>query len=262
MAPPRLRLVREQEPASSAEDAGRKGVARPVMPLDDSELIAAVREGDPGAAAAFHDRVRGRIDATLYRLLGGRDVDHDDLAQLSLIELVQTMDRFRGDCSLNSWVSTVTAHIVYKHIRRRKTERRIFAASEESENEAFRGPSSRRVVMARDLVARVRQHLSTIDPDKAWTFLLHDACGYDLREIAKITGVSVAAAQSRLVRARRDLHAQIAADPELADQLQQNASSRHHSNSQHSPPSQQSEQAADLRLRAGAAETSGTKENP
>jgi len=221
---PRLRLVRAPESADPAPGEARPQRApasRPIgpSPLDHSELIAAVREGDRAAATAFHDRVRGRVDATLYRLLGGRDVDHDDLAQLSLIELVQTIDRFRGDCSLNAWVSAVTAHIVYKHIRRRRTERRIFSAAAESNNEACGGPSSRRVVMARDLVARVRQHLDSIDADKSWTFLLHDVCGYDLREIAKITSVSVAAAQSRLVRARRDIHARIAADPELADQL-------------------------------------------
>ncbi|WP_394850958.1 RNA polymerase sigma factor [Pendulispora brunnea] len=219
---PRLRLVREGDPEPASEKGA--GKAPTLLALDDSELIAAVRAGERSAAAAFHDRVRGRIDATLYRLLGGRDVDHDDLAQLSLIELVQTLDRFRGDCSLNSWVSTVTAHIVYKHIRRRRTERRIFASSDDTDKEAYAGPSSKRVVVARDLVARVRRHLDALDPDKAWTFLLHDACGYDLREIAKITGVSVAAAQSRLVRARRDLHAHIAADPELADELQRRRS--------------------------------------
>ena len=223
-----MRLVRPPEPSGSqaAAPLPERKPRTPVIPLDDSELIAAVREGDRAAATAFHDRVRGRIDATLYRLLGGRDVDHDDLAQLSLIELVNTIERFRGDCSLNAWVSSVTAHIVYKHLRRRRTERRIFSAAEEGEREVSAGPAScvstsstGRVVMARDLVARVRRHLDSIDSDKAWTFLLHDVCGYDLREIAKITSVSVAAAQSRLVRARRDLHAQIAADPELADQL-------------------------------------------
>jgi len=41
--------------------------------------------------------------------------------------------------------------------------------------------------------------------EKAETLFLHDVEGLDLAEIAALTGTSVAAAQSRLVRARKEL---------------------------------------------------------
>ena len=47
------------------------------------------------------------------------------------------------------------------------------------------------------------------NPAKAEALFLHDALGHDLAEVALLTGVSVAAAQSRLVRARKDLLARI-----------------------------------------------------
>ena len=46
--------------------------------------------------------------------------------------------------------------------------------------------------------------------------MLHDVHGYDLREVAEITGATRAATQSRLVRGRKELHERIAADPDLA----------------------------------------------
>ena len=188
--------------------------------LDDSELLASLRRGDASAATSLHDRVRPLVDRTVRRLLGPSDPDREDVAQQAMIELVYTIDRYRGDCSLDSWTCTLTAHVIYKHIRRRKTERRLFGAFD-ADDPMWRSTSrTGREVMVRNLMERVIAHLDTIDESKAWTFVLHDVCGHDLREIAQITGVSVAAAQARLVRGRREVHERIASDPELANLLE------------------------------------------
>jgi RNA polymerase sigma-70 factor (ECF subfamily) len=193
----------------------------PVPALDDSELLAAVRVGDPSAATALHDRVRPQIDRTICRLLTPDDVDHDDIAQQAMIELVSTIGRYRGDCALDSWTSTITARVVYKHIRRRKLERRIFGTFDPDSVGMMRSDShTGREAMARTLIPRVLRHLGAIDEGRAWTFVLHDVCGYDLREIAQITSVSITAAQTRLVRGRREVHERIAGDPELANLLE------------------------------------------
>jgi len=57
----------------------------------------------------------------------------------------------------------------------------------------------------RDQIERARSHLVAMDPRKAEALLLHDVLGHELAEIAVMTGTSIAAAQSRLVRARREL---------------------------------------------------------
>jgi RNA polymerase sigma-70 factor (ECF subfamily) len=73
--------------------------------------------------------------------------------------------------------------------------------------------------LSRDILTRVATHLEKMNEGRAWTFVMHELMGYELKEIAEMTKVSLAAAQSRLVRGRRDLHKRIAADPELAEML-------------------------------------------
>lgn len=209
-----LRLV----PAPSGGGTG------PAAALSDAELLAAARAGDEQVAAALHDRVRPTVAATLFRLLGHRDADHDDLAQRALIELFTTLPRYRGECSLDSWVSTLTARVVYKDLRHRRVERRAFPGLDGDDLGGLDPPGPvdlGRQISMRDLLARVYHILASMGQDRAWAFLLHEVCGYDLREVASILDISVAAAQTRLSRGRRELHTRLAGDPELAGLLQE-----------------------------------------
>ena len=198
-----LRLV-----GGSAPDGGERASV-------EAELLARVRAGDTRAAAAFHDRVRPVVERTLGRLLGAGDPDRDDLTQQALIELVLSVDRFRGDCPLDAWAAVIAARTVYKHIRRRRIERRLFVLGS---SEALELPdrATTPVALHRSSLRRIERHLRDMDRARAWTFLLHDVHGFSLKEIGDITHASVAAVQSRLVRGRKDLHARIATDGDLA----------------------------------------------
>jgi RNA polymerase sigma-70 factor (ECF subfamily) len=186
--------------------------------LDDETLVAAIRAGRPDVASDLCDRLWPQVDRTVRRLMGRFDSDQEDLAQIALIEIVNTIGNYRGDCSLDRWAQTVTAHAVFKHLRRRNLERRLF--SELLADDAHAGPIHiERTSLTRQLLARIATHLDLMSKDRVWAFLLHDVLGHDLLEIAEMTGTSVAAAQSRLSRGRRELHLRVADDPELAHLL-------------------------------------------
>jgi RNA polymerase sigma-70 factor (ECF subfamily) len=203
------------------QPAGRVG-AQVSRVLDDHALVSGARAGDRSIASALCSRLWPQVDRTIRKLLGRRDTDHEDLSQLAVFEIVRTIDRYRGDCSLDTWAQTVTAHVVFKYIRRRRTERRIFADAL-GDDEAPAAPIAMdRRSLTRDILARVAVHLEKMNEGRAWTFVMHELMGYELKEIAEMTKVSLAAAQSRLVRGRRDLHKRIAADPSLAELLKLN----------------------------------------
>ena len=208
--------------ASESKDA----VGGRVLRRDD-EILEAVRRGDAVVAGDFYWRIKPVGDRTVRRLIGRLDRDGEDLVQIALVQLIESLPAYRGECPLDAWVSAVAANVVYKHIRRRRLERNIFEAALDDDEELSSSQKTTGIaqrILLRDAVKQVVEHLTTMRSERAWAFVLHDVCGYSLDEVAHISGVSVAAAQSRLVRGRRDLHQMIAADPRLADLLERGES--------------------------------------
>jgi RNA polymerase sigma-70 factor, ECF subfamily len=214
-------LPRSSSPALTvvAGSGPAAGVPRPSE--SDDAIVAAVRRGDAAVAAEFYWRITPVVERTVRRLFGKADCDAEDVVQIALVQIIESLSSYRGECPLDAWVAAVSANVVYKHIRRRRLERRIFEDALDAPEAA--APSSSGGVhrmLVRDATRRISEHLAAMRPDRSWTFLLHDVCGYSLEEIAQMSGISVAAAQSRLVRGRHEVHERIAADPSLAEVLE------------------------------------------
>ena len=136
--------------------------------------------------------------------------------QSTFEQIVVTLcrQRFARACSLGTWAATVATHVGLNALRARQRERRVVDRGQDLDSlePPRNGASAEGLAAARLELDRIRHHLSAMDPAKAEALFLHDALGHDLAEVALLTGVSVAAAQSRLVRARKDLLARIERD--------------------------------------------------
>jgi RNA polymerase sigma-70 factor (ECF subfamily) len=190
----------------------------PDPPVDDETLVAAVASGDSRAAAGLYDRLVGVVDRALFRVFGRRESDHDDLVQATFEQIVLTLTRrrFAGACSLSSWACHIATHVGLNALRSRRRERRVLGLAEDTNTMlvvAARGPSTEDEAGTRREMDRVRSHLASMSPEKAETILLHEVFGYELAEISVLTGASVSAVQSRLVRGRKELQSRLGQDP-------------------------------------------------
>lgn len=182
--------------------------------LSDDELVQAIQRGDKKVGRLLYGRLVRVIDATLTRVVGPGQPDHDDWVQAAFEEVVRTIfkGQFKGRCRLTSWAASIACHIGLNAIRSRKTERGIFDRSADVEGPELphvpRHPE--RALEARDELRQLRAALATLSPGRAEAVLLHDALGYDLTEVAALTSSTEAAVQSRLVRGRRDLQERLA----------------------------------------------------
>jgi RNA polymerase sigma-70 factor (ECF subfamily) len=179
--------------------------------LSDDELIEAVVQGNTKIAGQLHDRLIRVIDHTLYRVLGRREYDHDDLIQTSFEQVLRTLTggTFAGNCSLRTWAGRITTHVALNALRSRQRERRVFHRPDASSSleSTYHAPDN---AEARVELDRVRIELSKMRPARAEVFVLHDVHGYSLAEVASMMNLSLAAAQSRLVRGRSELHRRLA----------------------------------------------------
>jgi RNA polymerase sigma-70 factor (ECF subfamily) len=183
---------------------GGGGPERETGPSDE-EIVAAVASGDARVASALYDRVAGVVDRTMFRVFGRREHDHDDLVQTAFEQIVRSLarERFAGACSLTTWAATLATHVGLNALRSRQRERKV--VSREVIPPEPRSRDVEREIEARADLEAVRIALAAMAPEKSETLFLHDVEGLELAEIATLMGVSVAAAQSRLVRARREL---------------------------------------------------------
>jgi RNA polymerase sigma-70 factor, ECF subfamily len=196
----------ERTPSGASVTALREVRAKPRSPGDQT-IIHAVLEGDTRVAGLLYDRLYPVVDRTLVRIMGGRGSDHEDLVQQVFEQIVLTLTRrrFAGACSLSRWGAVVATNVAISSIRKRVRERRWVDRSCAEPPSGWPAPEGERWTAERIDLRRVQEALGRMDPKKAEALVLHDVFGHQLSEIAVLTGASVAATQSRLVRGRRDL---------------------------------------------------------
>jgi RNA polymerase sigma-70 factor (ECF subfamily) len=182
--------------------------ASPGEAPSDEQVVAGLLAGADWAAEALYDRLHPVVDRALRRVLQS-NVDHEDQVQVVFERILRTLTerRFAGACSLSTWATAIAAHVAIDTIRARVRERALLGQDRTRNAEhAANMPSGNleRQLEARADIAELHDILGSMDSAYAETVLLHDVYGHELSEIAILMGVSVAAAQSRLVRGRKE----------------------------------------------------------
>ena len=169
------------------------------------------RETDPKSlldhalATQVLAHVLATVHAVVRRVLGPDDVEHDDVVQASLEQLLtfSSQKAARDFHFARQWASVVARNVAVDALRARLRERRVVSRTEETS--ATQRPSHldpERIASARQSLARFTEALVRLRVSHAQVVFMHDVLGHSLAEIAVELDITVAAAQSRLVRGR------------------------------------------------------------
>jgi RNA polymerase sigma-70 factor (ECF subfamily) len=179
-------------------------------PRTHADILRGMAAEDPRAHAALYDALSPVVLRTLQKILRDPRADYDDLVQTTFERIVRKLlsDGAASVSHLPAWGAGVAAHVALDELRVRTRERKLFRQDDASRHAVVQSavaPSLERQLEARRSLEWVQGALGRMNQDQAHTLLLHDVLGHDLAETAEITGVSVAAAQKRLSRARQEL---------------------------------------------------------
>jgi RNA polymerase sigma factor (sigma-70 family) len=179
----------------------------------DAELVALARAGNKRA----FDRLVTRHQRTAHAVAIGIVTDADlarELVQEAMLQAYLSLEHLRDDSRFRGWLHGIVLNVCRSYLRDRKRDRLSLDADSggrrlEAEFCSDGGADPQRLAEERELHRRVLEAVNALSPkDRAATLLFY----YEqrsLREVAAISGASVAAVKNRLQRARGSLRKQL-----------------------------------------------------
>ena len=130
----------------------------------------------------------------------------EDVVQETMIKAWRSMDRFRGDSSVRTWVLRIAHNTAVDALRRRR-ERAVAPEDLRRDGEATTMDDPARRYAGREDVGVLRDALAAMDELSRTIVVLREIEGLSYQEIAGTLEVPVATVKTRLLRARRALSA-------------------------------------------------------
>jgi RNA polymerase sigma-70 factor (ECF subfamily) len=137
----------------------------------------------------------------------------DDLAQEVFIQVYESLDRFRSESELSTWIYRIAVNKSLDYLRKKKRKKRfgnlvsIFGFGEEQEEmplPAEGNPhSDLEDVQRREVLQKA---LEKLPDNQHQAIVLSKYEGFSNREIADIMDLSVSAVESLIHRAKKNLH--------------------------------------------------------
>jgi RNA polymerase sigma-70 factor (ECF subfamily) len=164
----------------------------------DAALIERWTRGDERAASELVARHAPAL-ARFAVNLGARD-EVDELVQDTFVRAFGSLDAFRGESSLRTWLFTIERRLL---LDRRRTEKRRRETIGVEEHEAVSEFDALDGVVAAETERRVREAVERLTPTQREVFTLRVTEGLSYKEIADIVGSTEGAARVHYHNAMR-----------------------------------------------------------
>jgi len=180
--------------------------------MNEAELIKRAQSGDFEAFSELISHHKEKVYGMVTRLSGSRD-DAEDIMQETLLKAIDNIDKFRGDSSFGTWLYAIAlnqARLLFS--KQRQTElqpiEEYFPGGDHGNDHTsgeyrlfdWQDPHSR--MESEELRKAIDSAVNSLPYKYREAFLLRYIEELPVKEVARLTGESEAAAKSRILRAR------------------------------------------------------------
>jgi RNA polymerase sigma-70 factor (ECF subfamily) len=164
----------------------------------DLDLIARWKAGDQRAATLLVERHAAAL-ARFASSVGARG-DVDEVVQDTFVRAFASIDGFRGESSLRTWLFTIARRLL---LDRRRSERRRGEQVEVHEGDVSTDYDALDAVVAEETQHRLRAAMERLTPTQREVFSLRVGEGMSYKEIADSVGTTEGAARVHYHNAMR-----------------------------------------------------------
>ncbi len=172
----------------------------PGVEAPDGELIARWRAGDERAATLLVDRHAPSV-ARYVASLGLRDAV-DEVVQDAFVRAFGSLDAFRGDSSLRTWLFTIARRLV---LDRRRSRRRQKETAELQDADVVTEYDALDGMIAEEAERKMQRAIGRLTATQREVFTLRVSDGLSYKEIAEVVGTTEGAARVHYHNALRQI---------------------------------------------------------
>lgn len=181
---------------------------------DEQALLDRIREGDESGFEELVKEHTGKIVGLAWRMVGNRE-DAEDLAQEAFLRLHRSLDDFRGESRISTWLYRTTTRLAIDYLRRDRIKRKVFFFRADNDSpdpvelasDPLRNPG--RELQSQEAMQSLRRSLQKLSARQQAIFTLRHYEGLPLKEIAAHLGLETGTVKAHLHRAvtqlRKDL---------------------------------------------------------
>ncbi|UCC38969.1 MAG: sigma-70 family RNA polymerase sigma factor [Candidatus Aminicenantes bacterium] len=169
---------------------------------NDQELTARAWEGDNNAFNAIIKKFERQVAATVIGMLG-YCTEAEDIGQETFIRFYRSLDKFRGDASVGTYLTRIAINLSLNELKRRQRGRKLFSSKSEEKIENV--PDKNSAMKNKDIKEIVQRGIEKLEPKLRSVIVLRLINGYSTKETANILSLPLGTVLSRLARAQMRL---------------------------------------------------------